>query len=112
MSELRRILLVDDSANDVKLMITALRDAGLATPIDVCRDGAEALDFLRRRGTNAQRDGSCPCVMLLDLKMPRVDGLEVLAQVRADPQLQALPVVMITSSAEEKDHARGATTSA
>ncbi|MBL9187083.1 MAG: response regulator [Opitutaceae bacterium] len=104
MSDLRRILLVDDSVNDVKLMISALRGAGLANPIETCRDGAEALDYLFRRGLHAGRsDATCPCVVLLDLKMPKVDGLEVLAQIRQDPHFKTLPVVMITSSAEEKD---------
>lgn len=104
MRELRRILLVDDSAADVKLMMAALRDAGLANPIDTCRDGAEALDFLFHRGPHAQRtDPTCPCVMLLDLKMPKMDGLEVLAKIRQDDRLKTLPVVIITSSAEEKD---------
>lgn len=104
MNELRKILLVDDSVNDTKLMIAALRGAGLANSIDTCRDGAEALDYLFRRGPHQQRsEASCPCVVLLDLKMPKVDGLEVLAQIRREPRFKSLPVVMITSSAEEKD---------
>jgi CheY-like chemotaxis protein len=104
MSELRRILLVDDSLNDTKLMVAALRGAGLANPIETCRDGVEALDYLFRRGSHSGRsDATCPCVVLLDLKMPKVDGLEVLAQIRQEPRFKALPVVMITSSAEEKD---------
>lgn len=103
-SLLRRILLVEDSVNDIKLTTAALRSAGLANEIVVCRDGAEALDYLFRRGPHQGRtDDTCPAVVLLDLKMPKVDGLEVLREVRADPKFKTLPIVMITSSAEEKD---------
>jgi CheY-like chemotaxis protein len=104
---LKRILLVEDSVNDVKLTTAALRAAGLANEIIVCRDGAEALDYLYRRGDYAGRsDDTCPAVVLLDLKMPKVDGLEVLRRVRADERFKTLPMVMITSSAEEKDMIR------
>jgi CheY-like chemotaxis protein len=104
---LKRVLLVEDSVNDVKLTTAALRAAGLANEIIVCRDGAEALDYLYRRGDYAGRsDDTCPAVVLLDLKMPKVDGLEVLRQVRMDERFKTLPVVMITSSAEEKDMVR------
>lgn len=107
MSTLKRILLVEDSLNDVKLTMAALRTAGLANEIVVCRDGAEALDYLFRRGAFAERtDDTCPCVVLLDLKMPKVDGLEVLEKLRTDSKFRTLPVVMITSSAEEKDMVR------
>ena len=103
-SPLRRILLVEDSVNDVKLTTAALRAAGLANEIVVCRDGVEATDYLFRRGQFATRtDETCPAVVLLDLKMPRMDGLEVLSMVRADPRFRTLPIVMITSSAEEQD---------
>jgi CheY-like chemotaxis protein len=107
MSDLKRILLVEDSVNDVKLTTAALRAAGLANDIVVCRDGAEALDYLYKRGVHCDRtDETCPCVVLLDLKMPRVDGLEVLAVLRADDRFRTLPIVMITSSAEESDMVR------
>lgn len=103
-SPLRRILLVEDSINDVKLTTAALRAAGLANEIVVCRDGVEAVDYLFKRGVHEGRtDETCPAVVLLDLKMPRKDGLEVLAEVRADPRFKTLPIVMITSSAEEQD---------
>lgn len=100
----KRILLVEDSVNDVKLTTAALRAAGLANEIVVCRDGVEACDYLFRRGDHSDRtDETCPAVVLLDLKMPRMDGLEVLQQVRADVRFKTLPIVMITSSAEEQD---------
>ena len=106
---LRRILLVEDSVNDVKLTTAALRAAGLANEIVVCRDGVEALEYLGKVRDDAaagDEQSTCPCVVLLDLKMPRVDGLEVLAKLRAEPRFRTLPVVMITSSAEEKDMVR------
>jgi CheY-like chemotaxis protein len=104
---LKRILLIEDSVNDIKLTTAALRSAGLANEIVVCRDGAEGLDYMFRRGQYAGRpDDTCPAVVLLDLKMPKVDGLEVLAQMRADPKFKTLPIVMITSSAEEQDMVR------
>ncbi len=107
MAPLKRILMVEDSINDIKLTTAALRAAGLANEIVVCRDGAEALDYLFRRGTYQGRtDDSCPAVVLLDLKMPKVDGLEVLAQLRADERFRTMPIVMITSSAEEQDMVR------
>ena len=107
MSTLRRILLVEDSVNDVKLTTAALRAAGLANEIVVCRDGVEATDYLFRQGIHAGRsDETCPAVVLLDLKMPRMDGLELLAKVRAADQFKTLPIVMITSSAEEQDMVR------
>ena len=100
----KRILLVEDSVNDVKLTTAALRAAGLANEIVVCRDGVEAVDYLFRQGVHADRiDETCPAVVLLDLKMPRLDGLEVLQRVRADTRFKTLPIVMITSSAEEQD---------
>jgi CheY-like chemotaxis protein len=102
-SELKRILLAEDNANDVELTLTALRANSLANEVIVVRDGAEALDFLYRRGPFANREPGLPALMLLDLKMPKVDGLEVLRAVKADPDLRKLPVVVLTSSREEQD---------
>jgi CheY-like chemotaxis protein len=102
-SELKRILLAEDNANDVELTLSALRANSLANEVIVVRDGAEALDYLHRRGAFAGREPGLPALMLLDLKMPRVDGLEVLRAVKRDPSLRMLPVVVLTSSREEQD---------
>ena len=98
-----RILLAEDSAQDVELTLNALAQHNLANSVEVARDGAEALDYLHKRGKYAARDNGNPVLMLLDLKMPRVDGLEVLRQVKADAALRAVPIVMLTSSKEERD---------
>jgi len=103
MSALPRILLVEDSAQDAELALKAFADHHLANEVLHLRDGAEALDFLYRRGTFAGRTNGQPAVVLLDLKMPRVDGMEVLRQVKADPDLKTIPVVIMTSSREERD---------
>jgi CheY-like chemotaxis protein len=103
MAELKRILLAEDSRNDVELTLAALAEYKLANHIDVVRDGAEALDYLYTRGAHAGRASGNPALVLLDLKMPKVDGLEVLRQVKGDPQLRTIPVVMLTSSREEGD---------
>lgn len=103
MANLRPILLVEDNALDVELSTSALREANLANEIVIARDGVEALDFLFRRGLHAGRPGEDPAVVFLDLKMPRVDGTEVLRTIRADPGLHLLPVVILTSSREEQD---------
>jgi CheY-like chemotaxis protein len=103
MPSLHPILLVEDSRNDVELTLAALRDARIANEIIVCRDGEDALAYLFRRGAHAGRSGPQPAVVFLDLKMPRVDGREVLQQIRADPALRLLPVVILTSSREEQD---------
>jgi CheY-like chemotaxis protein len=103
MSTLRPILLAEDNANDVELVVTALKDARIANEIIVARDGAEALDVLHRRGAHANRKTGQPAVILLDLKMPKVGGDEVLRQIRATPHLREIPVVMLTSSREESD---------
>jgi CheY-like chemotaxis protein len=103
MAKLRRILLAEDSANDVELTLAALAEHHLVNQVDVVRDGAEALDYLYRRGPFASRPAGNPAVMLLDLKMPRVSGLEVLKTLKQDPTLQTVPVVMLTSSREEGD---------
>lgn len=106
MTDIKRILLAEDNANDVELTLTALADSNLANEVVVARDGAEALDYLYQRGRYAARPPGNPAVVLLDLKMPRVDGLEVLRQVKADPDLKAIPVVVLTSSREELDLVR------
>jgi CheY-like chemotaxis protein len=98
------ILLVEDNPNDVELTLHALKKNNLANHIEIVRDGAEALDFLFCRGVFAERDmESGPKVVLLDLKLPKVDGLEVLKQIRSDPRTKAIPVVVLTSSREERD---------
>ena len=103
MNSLRPILLAEDNPNDVELTLAALHEANLANEIVVVVDGAEALDFLHRRGKFAGRATPPPALVLLDLKMPRVDGLEALRQIRADATLRTLPVVIFTSSREESD---------
>jgi CheY-like chemotaxis protein len=103
---IRPILIAEDNANDVELTLAALRGHGIANQIVVVRDGAEALDYLYRRGAYASRSAEQPGVVLLDLKMPKVDGLEVLRTVKADPALRTIPVVVLTSSAEESDLVR------
>ena len=103
MSELKRILLAEDNAADLELTLEALGQSRLANEVDVVRDGAAALDYLFRRGAHASRPGGNPAVVLLDLKMPKVDGLEVLRAVKGDPELKTIPVVMLTSSREEAD---------
>lgn len=105
---LRPILLVEDSPKDIELTLAALTRGGLANPVVVARDGVEALDYLFRRG-NAGPDSAAPplpAVVLLDIKLPRLDGLEVLEQVKADAATRHVPVVMLTSSREEQDVAR------
>ena len=100
---LKRILLVDDSVRDIELAVDALESHHLANEVVALRDGAEALDYLYRRGQFANRTNGQPAVILLDLKMPKVDGIEVLRQVKSDPQLKTIPVVVLTSSREEQD---------
>jgi CheY-like chemotaxis protein len=99
----KRILLVEDSPNDVELTLAALAENHLANEVVVVSDGEEALDYLRRRGRFQLREPGNPAVVLLDLKLPKVDGLEVLAQVKGDAALKSIPVVMLTSSREEQD---------
>jgi len=99
----KRILLVDDSPRDVELALDALDQHRLRNEVLTLRDGAEALDYLFRRGEFAARDETDPAVILLDLKMPRVDGLEVLRQVKADERLRTIPIVVMTSSREDQD---------
>jgi CheY-like chemotaxis protein len=102
-AEVRRILLAEDSPNDVELTLAALAEHRLANHVDVVRDGAEALDYLYTRGDYAARESGNPAVVLLDLKMPKVNGLQVLEQIKADSSLKTIPVVMLTSSREEAD---------
>lgn len=103
MDKLKRILLVEDDANDVKLTVMALGKHKLANEVFVVRDGAQALDYLFRRGVHAQRAAGHPALVLLDIKMPKVDGIEVLRQIKSDLELRVVPVVMLTSSREERD---------
>jgi CheY-like chemotaxis protein len=103
MPELKRILLVEDSEKDVELTLAALAEHRLANEVIVTRDGAEALDYLHRRGKFAGRSHELPAVVLLDLKLPKVDGLEVLRRMKSEPELKNIPVVMLTSSREEQD---------
>ena len=95
---LKRILLVDDSPRDAELALDALSQHNLANEVVALRDGAEALDYLYRRGQFADRANGQPAVVLLDLKMPKVDGIEVLRQIKCDPQLKMIPVVVLTLS--------------
>jgi len=101
--ELKRILLVEDALNDIELTLAALEENHLANEVLVARDGEEALDYLHRRGVWKLRAEGNPAVVLLDLKLPKVDGLEVLTDIRNDPQLRMIPVVMLTSSREERN---------
>jgi DNA-binding response OmpR family regulator len=101
--KLGRILIVEDDPKDVELTLTALEEYNLANEVIVTGNGAEALDYLYCRGKFNARPGDNPAVMLLDLKLPKVDGLEVLKQVKSDDNLKMIPVVVLTSSREEKD---------
>jgi CheY-like chemotaxis protein len=103
MSRLGRILMVEDDPKDVELSLTALEDYNLANEVIVTRDGEQALDYLYYRGEYQTRSRGNPAVMLLDLKLPKVDGLEVLKQIKSDGELRMIPVVVLTSSKEEKD---------
>ena len=99
----REILYAEDNVNDVELTLAALQEHHLANGMQVVRDGAEALDYLYRRGQFSGRTGPPPLLILLDLKMPKVNGLEVLRAVKHDPALRTVPVVVLTSSAEDGD---------
>jgi CheY-like chemotaxis protein len=102
-SKLRTILLAEDEESDAEMTVRALKAAGLINDVVVTRDGVEALQYLRREGAWDGRVGGLPGLLLLDIKMPRKNGLEVLAEIRADPVLKVLPVVMLTSSRESPD---------
>lgn len=103
MNTLKSILLAEDDARDVELTLEALSEHHIANQVVVARDGAEALDFLYARGTFKNRPPGNPAVILLDIKMPKIDGLEVLKTVKTDEQLKMIPVVVLTSSREERD---------
>jgi two-component system response regulator len=104
----RAVLLVEDNPNDEMLTLRAFKKNNIANPIVVARDGVEALDYLFGGGSFAGRDvADVPAIVLLDLKLPRVDGLEVLRQLRADPRTRLLPVIILTSSIEEQDLVSG-----
>lgn len=102
-AEIRRIVLAEDDANDAELTSLALRSNKLANEIIRTRDGAETLDYLYQRGAYEKREPGNPALVLLDLKMPRVDGIEVLRAIKSDPDLRTIPVVVLTSSREEPD---------
>jgi len=102
-AELKHILLAEDNANDVELTLAALRENHVINEIVVVRDGAEALDYLYRRNHFADRVGGNPALVLLDLKMPKVDGIEVLRRLKANAATSSIPVVVMTSSDEERD---------
>ena len=103
MTDLKRILLAEDDPKDVELTLAALAQHNLANEVITVHDGEQAMAYLRKEGTFLKRSNGNPVVAILDLKMPKVDGLEVLRQIRADAQLKTIPVVMLTSSREEKD---------
>lgn len=103
MENLKRILLAEDNLEDVELTLAALEGHHLANQVMVVRDGADALDYLHRRGPFENRIDPQPVVIFLDIKMPKIDGVEVLRQIKAEPKLQTIPVVMVTSSREQQD---------
>ncbi|MCX6163182.1 MAG: response regulator [Ignavibacteriae bacterium] len=102
-TEVRRILIVDDSPNDVLLAIKTLKKNNLANEIDVAKDGEEALDYLYKRGKYDGRENVNPAVIVMDIKMPKVNGIEVLKDIRSNPEFKLIPVIMLTSSGEQKD---------
>jgi CheY-like chemotaxis protein len=106
MNELGRILIVEDDPRDVELTLAALAEHNLANEVVITRDGKQALDYLYCRGEFDTRANENPAVLLLDLKLPKVDGLEVLEQIKSDERLRIIPVVMLTSSHEERDMVR------
>ena len=102
-NKIGRILMVEDDPKDVELTLTALEEYNLANEVIIAHDGEEALDYLNYRGNFSTRPNGNPAVLLLDLKLPKVDGLEVLQQIKSDPKLKMIPVVVLTSSHEERD---------
>ena len=107
MTDVPTILIAEDNPNDVELTIEALDQHHLANKVTVAHDGVEAMEYLRREGAFSERPPGDPAVLLLDIKMPRKDGLEVLREIREDPKLKRLPVVILTSSREEQDLVAG-----
>ncbi|MDP2182020.1 MAG: response regulator [Actinomycetota bacterium] len=107
MRDVRTILLAEDSPKDAELTMTALEQHNLANKVVWVRDGAETLDYMYRRGEYANRERGNPAVILLDLKMPKVDGMQALRTIRNDPDLKMTPVVILTSSREERDLIEG-----
>jgi CheY-like chemotaxis protein len=105
--QLKKILLAEDNRNDVELTLEALTDINLANTVTVVKDGVETMEYLRCEGAYIGREGGHPAVILLDIKMPRKDGLEVLSEIRADEKLSMIPVVLLTSSREEQDLIKG-----
>jgi CheY-like chemotaxis protein len=103
MHELKPILLAEDSPNDAELTLEALADNNLANRVTHVKDGVEAMEFLRCEGQYSSRSPAHPAVVILDIKMPRMDGIEVLRAIRSDNKLKMIPVVMLTSSREEQD---------
>ncbi len=102
-TNLRPILIAEDSPNDIELILEALQEYHLANRVIIVNDGAETLDYLKCQGKFSDRAPGLPVVLLLDIKMPKLDGMEVLQEIRRDNDLKTLPVVMLTSSREEKD---------
>lgn len=103
MFKLRKILLVEDNYNDIELALEALAEEHLGNRVDVVNDGVEAMEYLRCEGKFRNREKEFPAVILLDIKMPRMDGIEVLRELKSDPEMKIIPVVMLTSSREEPD---------
>ncbi len=103
MKELKRILLAEDDPQDIELTLSALNEHNLANDVIVTRDGVEVLDYLYLRGAFSDRSSGNPIVILLDLKMPKMDGIEVLRQIKSDENLKTIPVVVLTSSRESRD---------
>jgi CheY-like chemotaxis protein len=107
MKTLARILLIEDNPNDVEMTLEAFAECRLANEVVVVRDGQEALDYLHRRGDYAERQCGNPAVILLDLKLPKINGMEVLRRIKNDLELKTIPVVIMTSSREERDVTQG-----